>query len=175
MDDRSDFDAPEEDPFNPADDEVLITAEVEEEPVTGVATAEPSSADKQPLTAEDEGAAEEVAAEPEYEEEEVPFASLDELIAPEGPTVGDLDALRYVNLEVIVELGKSKMSVEQVTALQPGSVVPLDKVAGQSLDLVIGGHAVASGEVVVIDGDSYAIRITEIHSPAVARAGLLGE
>ncbi len=87
--------------------------------------------------------------------------------------IGELDALRDVKMPIVVELGRTKLTVEGLTALQAGAIVPLNKSAGQALDIIVGDRVFASGEVVVIDGDTYAIRITEIHPPAIATAGLI--
>jgi flagellar motor switch protein FliN/FliY len=172
MDDRSDIDVPEDDPFALDDEPLAVQSDAPDLEVEGDLA---GAATEPQVIASDETLEQGThPASDEDEEDEEPFEQIEEVIVESyGPTIGDLDALRHVNLEVVVELGKTKMSVEQVTALQSGAVVPLDKTAGQALNLVIGDHVVASGEVVVIDGDNYAIRITEIHSPAIAQAGLL--
>jgi flagellar motor switch protein FliN/FliY len=85
---------------------------------------------------------------------------------PTAPS-GDLNSLELimdVHLGATVELGRSRLSVREVLALGPGSVVELDKLAGEPADLLINGKLLARGEIVVID-ENFGIRITEIVLP----------
>ncbi len=75
-----------------------------------------------------------------------------------------LDLLLDVPLDVTVELGRSRMTIQDLLALGPGSVVELDKVAGEPLDILINDRLVARGEAVVVN-DKFGIRITDIVSP----------
>lgn len=68
-----------------------------------------------------------------------------------------------VPMEITVELGRSKKTVKQVLDLNIGSVVVLDKLAGELVEIMVNGIQVARGEVVVID-DSYGVRITELNA-----------
>lgn len=68
-----------------------------------------------------------------------------------------------VPMNISVELGRSKRSVEEVLALGEGSVIELDRLAGEPIDLLVNGKVIAKGEVVVID-ESFGIRITSIVS-----------
>jgi flagellar motor switch protein FliN/FliY len=83
-------------------------------------------------------------------------------------SVGDshrrLDMLLDVPLEVNVELGRTRMTIQDLLQLGPGSVVELDKVAGEALDILVNGRLVARGEAVVVN-DKFGIRITDIVSP----------
>lgn len=74
-----------------------------------------------------------------------------------------LDVLLDVPLDVTVELGRSRMSIQELLALSPGSVVELDKIAGEPLDIVVNDRLIARGEAVVIN-DKFGIRITDIIS-----------
>lgn len=74
-----------------------------------------------------------------------------------------LDLLLDVPLDVTVELGRSRMSIQELLALSPGSVIELDKVAGEPLDIVVNGRLIARGEAVVVN-DKFGIRITDIVS-----------
>lgn len=74
-----------------------------------------------------------------------------------------LDLLLDVPLEVTVELGRSRMTIQDLLALSPGSVLELDKVAGEPLDIVVNDRLIARGEAVVIN-DKFGIRITDIIS-----------
>lgn len=85
--------------------------------------------------------------------------------APRGTESQSLGLIMDVQLNATVELGRSRMTVREVLALGPGSVVELDKLAGEPADLLINGKLLARGEVVVVD-ESFGIRITEIMSPA---------
>lgn len=76
-----------------------------------------------------------------------------------------LDLLLDVPLDVTVELGRSRMSIQELLALSPGSVIELDKVAGEPLDIVVNGRLIARGEAVVVN-DKFGIRITDIVSKA---------
>jgi flagellar motor switch protein FliN/FliY len=72
--------------------------------------------------------------------------------------------LMDVTLQLAVELGRTRMSVRQVLDLQKGSVVELNRMAGDPVDVFVNDHLIARGEVVVVD-DKFGIRITELVSP----------
>lgn len=74
-----------------------------------------------------------------------------------------LDILLDVPLEVTVELGRNRMTIQDLLALGPGSVIELDKVAGEPLDIVVNDRLIARGEAVVVN-DKFGIRITDIIS-----------
>ena len=76
-----------------------------------------------------------------------------------------MDMIMDIPLEVSVELGRVRMLIKDVLALSSGSIVELERIAGEPVDLLVNGRLVARGEVVVID-DNFGIRITEIVSPA---------
>ena len=80
-----------------------------------------------------------------------------------NPGNGDngIDIILDVPLQVSVELGQSRKTIREVMDLNIGSVVTLDRVAGEPVDVVVNGKIVARGEVIVID-DNYGIRITEV-------------
>ncbi|MFQ3548302.1 MAG: flagellar motor switch protein FliN [Armatimonadota bacterium] len=78
-------------------------------------------------------------------------------------TKSSMDLILDVQLQVAVELGKSRMKVKDVLALGPGSVIELDKHAGEPVEVVVNNKVVAKGEVVVID-ENFGVRITEIIS-----------
>ncbi|MBX5465629.1 MAG: flagellar motor switch protein FliN [Clostridia bacterium] len=82
-----------------------------------------------------------------------------------GPSPAGLELLYDVPLEITVELGRASRSVREVLALGTGSVVELDRAAGEPVDILVNGKLVAHGEVVVID-DNFGIRVTDILSPA---------
>ena len=76
-----------------------------------------------------------------------------------------IDVLLDVPLEISVELGRVKMVVRDVLDLGTGSIVEVDKAAGEPVDVMVNGRLVAKGEVVVIE-DNFGVRITEILNPA---------
>jgi len=82
-----------------------------------------------------------------------------------------IDLIMDIPLEVTVELGRIRMLIKDVLDLASGSIVELDRVAGEPVDLLVNGRLVAKGEVVVIE-DNFGIRITEIVSPAERVVGL---
>jgi len=79
-------------------------------------------------------------------------------------TARRLDMLLDVPLQVSVELGRTRMTIHDLLALGPGSVIELDKVAGEPLDILINDRLVARGEAVVVN-DKFGVRITDIVSP----------
>lgn len=90
-----------------------------------------------------------------------------------GPSVPQpIDMLMDVAMRVSVELGRSSLTVEEVLELGPGSVVELNKLAGEPVDILVNDRLIARGEVVVVD-ENFGVRITEIISPR-QRANALG-
>ncbi|HOP05801.1 MAG TPA: flagellar motor switch protein FliN [candidate division Zixibacteria bacterium] len=85
----------------------------------------------------------------------------------------NIDLLLDVNLPVSIELGRTRMTIEDILALGPGSVVELNKLAGEPVDLLVNYKVVARGEVVVID-ENFGVRITQLLSPE-ERLRALGE
>ena len=86
------------------------------------------------------------------------------------PHRGSLDLLRHVAMEVTVEIGRTRMTVQELLSLHPGEVVELDRAASAPADLLVNGTLIARGEVVVVDED-FALRISEIVSDAAAELG----
>jgi len=80
--------------------------------------------------------------------------------AAENP-VASIDLLRDVDLNVKIELGRSRMLVEDVLKLGEGSVVELDKLAGDPVDVFVNDRLVARGEVLVLN-DNFCVRVNEI-------------
>jgi flagellar motor switch protein FliN/FliY len=90
----------------------------------------------------------------------------------ESPPSGErrMDLLMDVPLELSVELGRARMTIQDLLGLGPGSVIELDKVAGEALDILVNDRLVARGEAVVVN-DKFGVRITDIvsQSERVAR------
>lgn len=74
---------------------------------------------------------------------------------------GKLSRINNVEMALTVEIGRTRMSVRDVLALEPGGIIELDRSAGAPADVLLNGRLIAHGEVVVVDQD-YAVRITQI-------------
>lgn len=83
---------------------------------------------------------------------------------PEPEEPHGLGLLMDIPLDISVELGRTKLVVKDVVDLGVGSIVEIDKAAGEPIDVLVNGRLVARGEVVVIE-DNFGVRITEILSP----------
>jgi flagellar motor switch protein FliN/FliY len=98
-------------------------------------------------------------------------------LQPKKPAVGkariangrtdttSLEMLLDIGLQVTIELGRARMTIKEVLSLGPGTVVELNRVAGEPVDILINGKAIAKGEVVVL-GDMFGVRVTDIIPPA---------
>ncbi|EKE02597.1 MAG: flagellar motor switch protein [uncultured bacterium] len=93
----------------------------------------------------------------------VQFAAFNDLNSF-GETGKNLDLLMDVKLKLTVELGRSELAIKKVLELTRGSIIELDKVAGEPVELYANGKLIAKGEVVVIE-DNFGLRITSIVSP----------
>lgn len=91
-----------------------------------------------------------------------------EVTVSEGqPSVDEekcVELLRDVSLKVRIELGRGRMPLRDILRLTQGSVVELEKLAGDPLDIYVNDRLVARGEVLVLD-DNFCVRVTEILSP----------
>ncbi|ACT06422.1 MULTISPECIES: flagellar motor switch protein FliN [Dickeya] len=77
----------------------------------------------------------------------------------------DIDLILDIPVKLTVELGRTKMTIKELLRLSQGSVVALDGLAGEPLDIMINGYLIAQGEVVVVS-DKYGVRITDIITPS---------
>lgn len=90
------------------------------------------------------------------------FSSFD--MQPQAATdTKNLDMLLDIPLQVTVELGRTKRSVKEILELSSGSIIELDKLAGEPVDILVNNRLVAQGEVVVID-ENFGVRVTDIVS-----------
>ena len=92
--------------------------------------------------------------------DEIEFMPLDPGGAA-GADGADLRRLYDVPVELAVEIGRTRMTIGQTLELRPGSVVSLNRLAGEPVDLLINGKPIARGEVVVID-EEFGLRITDV-------------
>jgi flagellar motor switch protein FliN/FliY len=102
----------------------------------------------------------------------VTFPSLDDV--PSRPGGSDISLLLDVPLQVTVELGRTQLRIRNVLELVPGSIVELDKLAGEPVDVLVNGKPIARGEVVVID-EEFGVRITDVASHAKRLRGLAAD
>ena len=77
----------------------------------------------------------------------------------------DIDLIMDIPVKLTVELGRTKMTIKELLRLTQGSVVALDGLAGEPLDILINSYLIAQGEVVVVN-DKYGVRITDIITPS---------
>lgn len=101
----------------------------------------------------------------------VEFPSFDNHIPAYGGMNKNLELVMDVCLNLTVELGRTELPIKEVLELTRGSVIELNRVAGESVDLFANGKMIAKGEVVVIE-DNFGLRITSIVSPADRLRGL---
>jgi flagellar motor switch protein FliN/FliY len=87
--------------------------------------------------------------------------------APESsPPAFPIAALQDVELDLRIELGRTELLIEEVLQLREGTVVPLDKLAGDPVDILVNGRLIARGEVLVLN-DNFCVRVAEILTPDV--------
>ncbi len=91
------------------------------------------------------------------------FRKLD--IGEASASLQDIDLIMDIPVKLTVELGRTRMTIKELLRLTQGSVVALDGLAGEPLDILINGYLIAQGEVVVV-ADKYGVRITDIITPS---------
>ena len=79
--------------------------------------------------------------------------------------VMNLNLVLDIPVQLSVELGRTKVPIKQVLQLKPGSIVELDSVAGEPVDVLVNGYLIAQGEVVVVNG-KFGIRLTDVVTPS---------
>ena len=79
--------------------------------------------------------------------------------------LNDFDMILDIPVQITVELGRTKLSIRNLLQLAHGSVVELDGLAGEPMDVLVNGTLIAQGEVVVVN-DKFGIRLTDIITPA---------
>ena len=91
-------------------------------------------------------------------------ASPAQAAAPKKQNTRTLDFLMDVSLQVSVEVGRARMTINDLLQMGAGSVVELEKLAGEPLDIFINGKPVARGEAVIVN-EKFGVRLTDIISP----------
>ncbi len=97
-----------------------------------------------------------------------PAADIFPSFTPPAGNVGmlnELDMILDIPVQITVELGRTKLTIKNLLQLAHGSVVELDAMAGEPLDVLVNGTLIAQGEVVVVN-DKFGIRLTDIITPA---------
>jgi flagellar motor switch protein FliN len=79
----------------------------------------------------------------------------------QSENMSNINLLMDIQLRVVVELARTQMQLREVMELQEGSVVELDRLAGDPVDVYINDHLFAKGEVIVVD-DNFGVRITQL-------------
>lgn len=99
--------------------------------------------------------------------DDIEVAPLEELSDEASPITEDerrkLDTIMDIPVTISMEVGRSQISIRNLLQLNQGSVVELDRVAGESLDVMVNGTLIAHGEVVVVN-DKFGIRLTDVIS-----------
>jgi len=90
-----------------------------------------------------------------------PFQLRDFGGSPANTESATIDLVRDVELDVKIELGKAEMNLQEVLQMKKGSVVPLDKLAGDPVDIYVNGRLIARGEVLILN-DNFCVRLTEL-------------
>lgn len=100
-------------------------------------------------------------AQPDVNIQPAQFQNLSQVVSVGGVAPENIDLIMDVPLEVTVELGRTSKSIKDILDFSPGTIIELDKLAGEPVDVLVNGKFVAKGEVVVIE-ESFGIRVTEI-------------
>lgn len=99
------------------------------------------------------------------EKQEIQTPQIDEFTpAQEKPKLRDIDFILDIPLELVVIIGRTKILVQELLQLTQGSVVALEKLAGEPMEVYVNGKLIGRGEVVVVN-EKFGIRITDIISP----------
>jgi flagellar motor switch protein FliN/FliY len=93
------------------------------------------------------------------------FQSFDAGSGPKITSMNDFDLILDIPVQLTVELGRTKISIRNLLQLAHGSVVELDALAGEPMDVLVNGTLIAQGEVVVVN-DKFGIRLTDIITPS---------
>jgi flagellar motor switch protein FliN/FliY len=132
-------------------------------------TAPPAGADDWPgMTDDERGAAADVASELAGAAESVApatFANFAPTTTSATPAGNDINMILDIPVQLTVELGRTKIPIKHILQLAQGSVVELDALAGEPMDVLVNGYLIAQGEVVVVN-DKFGIRLTDIVTPS---------
>lgn len=108
----------------------------------------------------------EALAEQQVNDEQAEKDPLPAITAPEPiDPLQDINLIMDIPIQLTVELGRTRMTIKELLRLTQGSIVPLEGLAGEPLDILINNYLIAQGEVVVVN-DKYGVRITDIITPS---------
>ncbi|MBK6714013.1 MAG: flagellar motor switch protein FliN [Burkholderiales bacterium] len=94
------------------------------------------------------------------------FANFNATSGVAGPSAGnDINLILDIPVQLTVELGRTRIPIKNILQLAQGSVVELDALAGEPMDVLVNGYLIAQGEVVVVN-DKFGIRLTDIVTPS---------
>lgn len=164
--------------MNPEQEEVAVTAEVQKEspvqPIVGQDVSSTQMAPQEPVTTmqqsaqpvfeQSNNAIQQRAPQQPVNVQQAQFASFENTNLKQSEA-RNLNMLLDIPLQVTVELGRTKRSVKEILELASGSIIELDKLAGEPVDILVNSRLIAKGEVVVID-ENFGVRITDILSKA---------
>jgi flagellar motor switch protein FliN len=85
----------------------------------------------------------------------------DSIVAGRIESAATLDALLDVSMPIVIEIGRAQMTVQEVLQLGAGSVIQLDRIVGEPVDIYVSDRRLAQGEVVVV-GEYFGVRITRV-------------
>ena len=98
-------------------------------------------------------------------ESPVPFASFASGSTPGGVAGNDINMILDIPVQLTVELGRTRIPIKNILQLAQGSVVELETLAGEPMDVLVNGYLIAQGEVVVVN-DKFGIRLTDLVTPS---------
>ncbi len=98
-------------------------------------------------------------------ESPAPFATFSSGGSASGGAGNDLNMILDIPVQLTVELGRTKIPIKHILQLAQGSVVELETLAGEPMDVLVNGYLIAQGEVVVVN-DRFGIRLTDIVTPS---------
>lgn len=110
------------------------------------------------------GQADEAASGGKTDYRKAPLQDLEDDHRPPSSEEVNLDVILDVPVTISLEIGRTKISIRNLLQLNQGSVVELDRLAGEPLDVMVNGTLIAHGEVVVVN-EKYGIRLTDVISP----------
>ena len=93
------------------------------------------------------------------------FANFTPTSAAGAPAGNDINMILDIPVQLTVELGRTRIPIKHILQLAQGSVVELDALAGEPMDVLVNGYLIAQGEVVVVN-DKFGIRLTDIVTPS---------
>ena len=93
------------------------------------------------------------------------FANFTPTTSAANPAGNDINLILDIPVQLTVELGRTRIPIKNILQLAQGSVVELDALAGEPMDVLVNGYLIAQGEVVVVN-DKFGIRLTDIVTPS---------